>query len=493
MRRSFRLKLYLVMSALIMFFVVMSIFLNNAFMEKYYILKKENYLKDTFKVLNTMYNEKGDVELEFEKLERMRGVHVVVADKSYSIVYDSMNSSRDNMNRNMKPPASENSNENNENFIKSRADKLIKTNVILENRIDRRLKTSFISLTGKADNGNYILLTLPVASIQDSAKVANRFFLIVGVFTLLMGFTLLYFITKKLTNPIVELNHIAQKMSSLDFSQRYMGKSKDEIGELGGSINTLSEKLEITINELVEANNKLQSDIENERRIDTMRKEFISNVSHELKTPIALVQGYAEGLMININDDEESKNFYCEVIMDEARKMNRLVKELLELSILESGQEELELSTFEILPLIKLVVKKNMLLLKEKGIVPEVTVPEGIKINADYDKIERVVVNFLTNAINHVNEKGIIKLGSKLYENKARISVFNSGLHISDEDIDKIWTSFYKADKARTREYGGTGLGLSIVKAIFERHGYKYGVENLEGGVEFWFEAEVIQ
>lgn len=485
MKRSFRQKLYLVISGLILLFVATSIFLNIALLEKYYIYRKESFLKDSYLKINSLYNTKGDIELEFETLERMRGVHVVVSDSQYNLIYDSMNINKTNVNRKQPVPDSS------ENLFKVRSSELVNTKYIMDNRTDKRLKSSFISLFGKLDNGNYISLTLPVASIHDSVAVANRFFIITGILTLTIGFILLYFITKKLTEPIVELNNIAQKMSALDFSKRYKSKSDDEIGELGESINTLSDRLEMTISELVEANNKLKSDIENERRIDNMRKEFVSNVSHELKTPIALIQGYSEGLKLNINDDEENKNFYCDVIIDEAGKMNRLVKELLELSIIESGQAELEASTFELSSLVNFVVRKNMLLLKEKEVVPAVNVPESINIKADYDKIERVLVNYLTNAINHVGKDGIIKITAVKIGQKARISVFNSGIHVPEQSIDKIWDSFYKVDKARTREYGGTGLGLSIVRALLDLHGFKYGAANVENGVEFWFEADI--
>lgn len=487
MRYSFRQKLYLVISGLILFFVASSVFLNIAFLEKYYIYKKESFLKDNYTKINSLYNSKGDVELELERLERIRGVHVIVVDSQYTIIYDSMNLNKDTLKR-----KDNNIPDNNYgNMFKSKAAELASQKFIMEDRLDKRLQTSFLALFGKMDNGNYISLTLPVASIHDSVLVANKFFVLTGIITLVIGFVLLYIITKKLTRPIVELNNIAQKMSALDFSKRYKSRSKDEIGELGESINTLSDRLEMTISELVEANNKLKSDIENERRIDSMRKEFVSNVSHELKTPIALIQGYSEGLKLNINDDEENKNFYCDVIIDEAGKMNRLVKELLELSIIESGQAELEASTFELASLVNFVVRKNMLLLKEKEVVPVVDVPASINIRADYDKIERVLVNYLTNAINHVDKNGIIKIAAFKTGHKARISVFNSGIHIPEQSIDKIWDSFYKVDKARTREYGGTGLGLSIVRALLDLHGFNYGAVNTDNGVEFWFDADI--
>ncbi|MDD4262420.1 MAG: HAMP domain-containing sensor histidine kinase, partial [Syntrophaceticus schinkii] len=241
---------------------------------------------------------------------------------------------------------------------------------------------------------------------------------------------------------------------------------------------------------LTEANKKLRADIEQERRIDKMRKEFINNVSHELKTPIALIQGYAEGLKLNINEDEENKNYYCDVIMDEAGKMNRLVKDLLDLSQIESGSFKLDKTSFNISSLIESVLDKYRPVLFEKGIKVELDIPEYLTVNGDAGRIEQVLVNYLINAINHVDDKKEIKIQAVILNEKVKISVCNSGENIPDESLDKIWTSFYKVDKARTRSYGGTGLGLSVVKAIQELHGNSCGMENLEDGVLFWFEVD---
>lgn len=279
-------------------------------------------------------------------------------------------------------------------------------------------------------------------------------------------------------------------MSKLDFSKKYAVQSDDEVGQLGKSINSLSDQLDRAIFSLTEANKKLREDIEQERRIDKMRKEFINNVSHELKTPIALIQGYAEGLKLNINEDEENKNYYCDVIMDEAGKMNRLVKDLLDLSQIESGSFKLDKTSFNISSLIESVLDKYRPVLFEKGIKVELDIPEYLTVNGDAGRIEQVLVNYLINAINHVDDKKEIKIQAVILNEKVKISVCNSGENIPDESLDKIWTSFYKVDKARTRSYGGTGLGLSVVKAIQELHGNSCGMENLEDGVLFWFEVD---
>ena len=195
--------------------------------------------------------------------------------------------------------------------------------VVLEATPDERLRTEFMSLVGLLSNGDYLFLRTPVPAIQESAATANRFFLISGSLMIVVGIVFAFVFAGWFTRPILEMKGIAQKMARLDFSSKYTGSSHDEIGALGASINLMSDQLERSIGELVTANEKLLEDIERERRIDDMRKEFIANVSHELKTPIAMIQGYAEGLKLNVNEDEENRNFYCDVITDEAARMNR--------------------------------------------------------------------------------------------------------------------------------------------------------------------------
>jgi two-component system, OmpR family, sensor histidine kinase VanS len=221
-----------------------------------------------------------------------------------------------------------------------------------------------------------------------------------------------------------------------------------------------------------------------------MRKGFIANVSHELKTPISVIQGYAEGLKINVIEDEENKNFYCDVIVNEAKKMNQLVKSLLNLSLIDSGSSELEISVFNISELIEELVNKFLPIFNEKQVKLDLTKVRELMVSGDKLMIEQILVNYINNALNHINEKREIIIDTSKNESKARITMFNSGKQIPEEDIDKVWQSFYKVDKARTRAYGGTGLGLSIVAGIQKLHGNSYGVKNVEGGVEFWFDID---
>ena len=301
-------------------------------------------------------------------------------------------------------------------------------------------------------------------------------------------------VIKNFTEPIEELNEIAQNIAKLDFSKKYIEKgNKDEIDNLGISINKLSSELEASLKEMKKENVDLERDIEEHSKIDEMRKQFISDVSHELKTPISLIQGYAEGLIENVNTDEESKNFYAEVILDEANKMDKLVKSLLELIKLEYEDKKLNDNNFDIVELIKEIIRIYKVKLDEEKVEVIFNENDPIYVFADDFYIDQVITNYFTNALKNVmevdNKKQIIISIKKAEEQgKIRISVFNTGKQIDEEYIERIWNRFYKIDESRDRSKGGTGIGLSLVKAIMNKYNNKYGVLNVKNGVEFFFE-----
>lgn len=261
----------------------------------------------------------------------------------------------------------------------------------------------------------------------------------------------------------------------------------------GKNINTMSETLEKTIKRLRSSNIELEKDIEEKSKTDEMRKQFISDVSHELKTPIALIQGYAEGLVENVIEDEESKKFYAEVILDESNKMDILVKKLLELMKLEYGKNSLNYTRFNISELICEVIRRSKKLIDEEEVVVNFKNEEFYVISDEF-YIEQVFNNYFTNAIKNVEEidrKKEININFEKMDNKLRVRVFNTGKNIAEEDINRIWNRFYKVDTSRNRENGGTGIGLSLVKAIMQNTGNKYGVENKLAGVEFYFDVDL--
>ena len=348
----------------------------------------------------------------------------------------------------------------------------------------------FLELYGILDNGVAFILQSTIDSIEESARLGIIFFAIIGVLGLVIGAIVIATITRKITRPLRELNDLSNRMVELDFDAKYQGKSNNEIGTLGENMNLMSASLEKTISELKTANVELQKDIEQKEQIDVMRKEFLANVSHELKTPIALIQGYAEGLQDNISDDPETISYYCDVIIDEAGKMNRLVKQLMSLNQLESGNDKVVMERFQLTSMLENCLEQQKLLATEKGCRVFFEKLPNCYVWGDEFKIEEVFTNYFTNATNHCSGEKRIEISMLYVDNKVRVVVFNTGEPIPEESLDLVWDKFYKVDKARTREYGGSGVGLSIVKAIMNSMNQNYGVDNREDGVAFWFELE---
>lgn len=352
-------------------------------------------------------------------------------------------------------------------------------------------QTDYIEMWGKFADGSQFLIRSPLESIKESAAISNRFLLFIGSVLLLLGAVSVWYFSKRLTDPILELALLSEKMADLDFEAKYTSGGSDEIGELGANFNRMSEKLESTISELKGANNRLLKDIEQKEKLEEMRNEFLGNVSHELKTPIALIQGYAEGLKEGVNEDAQSREFYCDVIMDEAAKMNQMVKNLLALNQLEFGNEDIVFERFDLTELVKGVLQSMEILAQQEGISVIFRQKEPVYVWADEFKTEQVVQNYVSNAFHHAKQEKVVEVKIGIEEGRARVTVFNTGTPIPDADIGHIWEKFYKVDKAHTREYGGNGIGLSIVKAVMESFHQKYGVNNYDNGVEFWFELDV--
>ena len=348
----------------------------------------------------------------------------------------------------------------------------------------------YLEMHGRLESGISFIMRTPVESIRESVKVANRFLAYIGITATLAGGVIIWFVAGKITKPILELNSISEKMVHLDFEAKYAGGAHNEIDLLGENINKLSASLEESISELKTANNELQKDIEKKEQMDEMRKEFLANVSHELKTPIALIQGYAEGLSEGVSDDPESRNFYCDVIMDEAAKMNSMVQKLLTLNQLEFGNDIVAMERFDLTALVKNYIQSASILTKQNEIQVCMEEYPSFYVWGDEYKTEEVFMNYFSNAVNHCGGGKKIVVTLTAEEGKVRVGVFNTGKPVPEEALPHLWEKFYKVDKARTREYGGSGVGLSIVKAIMESMNREYGVRNYTNGVLFWFELE---
>lgn len=351
--------------------------------------------------------------------------------------------------------------------------------------------TQYILYGKDFSNGYHIEITSQKDVIQENASIATRVTTLIAVVAMLLALIYISGYAKRFTKPIIKITETANKMSNLDFSQKCEINRKDEIGILADSINKLSASLDTALTELKTTNEQLVSDIEKERKLEKMRQDFVSSASHELKTPIAIIRGYAEGLKINVSEEDTAMQEYCDIIMNEADKMNSLVLSLLEASLYSSGMKTLNKEDFELNEFIKEYMKAAKPIFEEKEINAKFIEPETkLMVFADKSQIERVLSNYISNACSHTkNEKEIIVSVEDSGE-KYKVSVYNSGSFIDDKDKDNIFNSFYRADKAHSRKEGRFGLGLSIVKSIMDMHKCECGFTNKENGVEFWFQVE---
>lgn len=490
--KSVRVKLFMTLSLVILLIIIFLILVNNFVLGRFYLYSKRQTLKSVYRTVNDYYNNDKSENFE-EKLEQIaiqnnfdilirnnENVNIYTSNKDFYSTFGQMNEMTSRFNIGVGELI-----EQSDNFV-------------IKKIKDSKNGITYILLSSTLDNGYLLYIRIPISSIQESVKISNNFLYLMAGFAILIAAVIVSYVSRKFTDPILELNDIAKKMSNLDFSHKYRIKDvDDEINNLGRSINVMSDKLERTINQLRNSNIELEKDIEEKSKIDEMRKSFISDVSHELKTPIALIQGYSEGLLENVNTDEESRKFYAEVILDETNKMDKLVKQLLELMKLEYGKRQFNDKKFNIVEVEKEVVRKSKVMLEEKKVKIEFNLSEEINVFADDFYIEQVISNYITNAIKHVKEidgKKVISIVNEvnIEKNKVRVKIFNTGENIAEEHINRIWNRFYKVDESRNRIDGGTGIGLSFVKAIMNNYGNRYGVTNKEDGVEFYFDLDLI-
>lgn len=487
MKASIRVQMAAITIALLAGTLIICWFINNTFLEKYYESDKKEIVQSAYEKLNEAGNREqlssDTFQEEMREYAFRHNLSVEVVDVNAEVVFEATFNGAE-LNRRLF------------SYITGipmglQGDESPKPDTVFKLR-ELRTNTDYIEMYGQLENGCWYIVSSTMESIRDSVRLANRFLAWVGSASILVGCIVCWIIARRFTKPILQLAEISERMTHLDFEAKYQGKDKNEIALLGANINKLSESLEKNISDLKTANNELQKDIERKEQVDEMRKEFLSNVSHELKTPIALIQGYAEGLKEGISDDPESREFYCDVIMDEAGKMNTMVKRLLTLNQLEFGNDVVSMERFDVVALIRNYLQSAGILIKQNDIEISFSQTEPVFVWADEFKTEEVFMNYFTNAVNHCTGEKVIEIKVEKFEGKARINVFNTGEQIPQESIPHLWEKFYKVDKARTREYGGSGVGLSIVKAIMESMNQKYGVENYANGVRFWFELEAV-
>ena len=365
---------------------------------------------------------------------------------------------------------------------------------IFDNKSSGLKKIGVVSpLSLNSKNDSLIFCIASIQPIKEASEVMSEFFIYLfwGLITISIMLALIY--SNLISKPLVNLTRVANKMSNMDFSAVCETNREDEIGSLARSLNFLSKNLHSALIDLKAKNKKLEDDIEKERQLDNMRKEFTANVSHELKTPIGIIEGYAEGLKDGIVSGEDA-HMYLETIIDEAKKMSVLVSNMLELSRLESGTTKPNLEAFNINRLITKVLKKHTPDFEENKF--EVNFNSSTPysyVYADPFQMEQVLTNLITNAIKYTPPRNNINVNIEEGLDKFKISVQHMGVNIPEEEIGKLFDKFYRLDKSRERtQKNSTGIGLSIVKNILKLHNCEFNFRNIDGGVEFYFYLEKI-
>lgn len=307
------------------------------------------------------------------------------------------------------------------------------------------------------------------------------------VFLLVLGID--FFMGRFITKPISKLNASAKRMAGLDFSAPCDLTSTDEFGELSASLNMMAENLQQTLARLEDANAQLERDVEKERLLLAERKELVDSLSHEMKTPLGIIRAYAEGLQDET--DEAQKQKYAQVIMSEVERMNGLIVNLLDLSALESGVANLNVTRFDFVELVETVAGRLLIDAPDTNFELQYGLPEQkVFVRTDQRRMEQVLGNLIVNARKNVRTGGVLRLELNVNGNVLHFSIFNEGRPIPESDLPKIWTKFYRDNNV---QYSGSGLGLSIVAQILSMQDLPYGAENQAGGVRFYFSIPVIE
>ncbi|MGB5824429.1 MAG: HAMP domain-containing sensor histidine kinase [Proteocatella sp.] len=466
---NIRQKLFMVFVIVIVTVIGIGSLLNVLFLEKYYIYKNESIFLRTAEVIqDELINDENNIPALIEGIDRSDGISVIITDGNYEVKNTSFPRTQEIRNNRLTDDM--------QRIVRNGKIK-VNDGYIFKVLGKRDGQEPILMFASQIQPNKIIVMAKRIKGIRESVAIANEFYLYIGIAMIVLGFIFTTVFSKKISSPIVEMSRIATNISNLKFDDRIAATSKDEIGDLGRSINDISEKLSESIE-------NLRTDIE-------QRKQLVRNVSHELKTPIGVIKGYSEGLQFGVADTKDKREKYFKVISDECDRMNSMVNEILEISMLEEAVIVPKMMEFEVSYLLASISERFDSSLKSKNIKFEIQCERELLVFADYELLERAVGNFVSNAIKYTDENGKIIIRALKIADKINISVYNSGSHISPGDIDKLWDVFYKVDKARSRSQSGHGIGLSIVRTIVSIHGGAVSVKNKDDGVEFSMELPI--
>lgn len=461
---TIRNKLALYFSGFILLMLTLGIAFNLLFLEKYYVHKNfETFRETSLKIEHNYLANSDTITTYLALVNRLDGISAIITDDKLKPLYSSS-----------KVKASTKHTKLNKDFVKliENNNEILKNDAVYE-VTDKKLSTNpMIVFIEKFEQGEYLILRKEMKSIRESVAIANQFFIYSGIVIFIIGGIFIRVFSRRVTRPILEMSKTVDDISSLKFGRKVQYNKDDELGNLGKKINLISERLSANLNEL-------QQDV-------ARRKMLVRNLTHELKSPIGIVKGYAEGLKFGVADNPNKSDKYLSVIIDECNRMDDMIRDLLQLSMMDAGVAKVRRTSFQLSDIVNRSRERFATMISDKQINVDFICQNESEMVGDPELIQRALDNFMINAIHHVDEKKQIQIRIEKNESTLRLSVYNSGQVIPEYEQSQLWDVFYKVDKARSREYGGHGLGLSIVKLIADIHGAEVGVDNEMEGVTFY-------
>lgn len=330
----------------------------------------------------------------------------------------------------------------------------------------------YIGATYQENNfGSYILLIEHnLASVTEAVETIKHQLVFISVFLFLLASLAAFLLARSLTSPILKISEAAREIAKGNLGIKVSVKSKDELGRLSNDFNVMSKEI---------------------AKASTLQRELVANVSHDIRTPLTMIKGYAETIKDLTGDHKEKRNQQLDIIIEESNRLNTLVNDILDLSRLQAGQLPIEKKEFDLAAKLRDIIKRYDLLTSNEGFVFSLTAPDSVTVYADEVKIEQVIYNIINNATNHTGADKQVRVILEDKPDKAIVKIEDTGAGIKPEDLPLIWDRYYKPYKKNDRKGMGTGLGLSIVKAILTEHHFEYGVDSVLGqGSTFWFEVK---
>lgn len=335
--------------------------------------------------------------------------------------------------------------------------------------VNQVLNNKTLVYAKKLDNGVYLYINTSIEPVESSVNILTSILIYITIMVFIIAILISLYLSSSLSSPILNINKKARKLAKGDFSEDF-------------------EIIDSNISEIEELNETLEYAKEELSKIEEVRRDLLANVSHDLKTPLTMIKAYAE-LTKDFGGNEDKTKSNMDIIIEESDRLNNLVNDILDLSKLQSEMYDLKIESFDIIDLIKTIIKRFNIYYDQEGYDFIFDNNEELFVNGDKNKIEQVIYNLIINAINYTGKDKKIVIKIKEGVNNFRIGIKDTGKGIDPEEIEKIWDKYYKNEKHHKRNKIGTGLGLSIVKNILLAHKFKYGVESKKGhGTEFYFD-----